>query len=77
MTEPSQQDNNRADIEAGQNPESTVGAPRWVKVLGLVALVVIVLVIVILLAAGGKHGPGRHTLSADGSHASALRGHGP
>ncbi len=34
--------------------------PRWVKVLGVVALVVIVIVVVMLLV-GGDHGPGRHT----------------
>jgi hypothetical protein len=34
--------------------------PRWVKVLGIVALVVVALIIIIMLA-GGEHGPGRHT----------------
>jgi len=31
-------------------------APRWVKVLGIVALVVIVIVVIIHLAGGGLHG---------------------
>jgi hypothetical protein len=33
--------------------------PRWVKVLGIIALVLAV-VIVVALVAGGDHGPGRH-----------------
>ena len=37
------------------------GAPRWVKVLGTVAVILLV-VLVALLATGGPggHGPGRH-----------------
>jgi hypothetical protein len=37
----------------------TAGPPRWVKVFGIIALVLIVLVLILLLA-GGNHGPGRH-----------------
>ncbi len=37
-----------------------VGAPRWVKVFGAIALVV-VLVAVLLLIGGGDHGPSRHS----------------
>ena len=33
--------------------------PRWVKVFGLIALM-LVLVVIVLLLAGGDHGPGRH-----------------
>ncbi len=42
---------------------STTGAPRWVKVFGIIALVLVLLVVVLLLAGGGpgSHGPGRHT----------------
>jgi hypothetical protein len=41
---------------------STSGAPRWVKVSGIIALAVVLLVVVMLLAGGGPggHGPGRH-----------------
>ena len=36
-------------------------APRWVKVVGGVALVVVVLLVVLLATGGpGRHGPGRH-----------------
>jgi hypothetical protein len=38
------------------------GTPRWVKVFGIVALILI-LVFVISLLAGVRHGPGMHTPS--------------
>jgi hypothetical protein len=37
--------------------DQATGAPRWVKVLGIVAIVVVLLVIAMLL---GGHNPGRH-----------------
>jgi len=48
------------DSELGPARESTTGTPRWVKVFGIIALVLI-LMLVIMLIAGGDHGPGRHT----------------
>ncbi len=42
------------------DPASPTGAPRWVKVVGVAALLFVVLVGVMLLAG---HGPGRHTAS--------------
>ena len=38
---------------------SAPGAPRWVKVFGIIAAVV-VLVFLVLLLTGKDHGPGRH-----------------
>lgn len=48
--------------DAGAGPEGGTppGMPRWVKVFGLVALVVVVLVVGVLLFADGDHGPRRH-----------------
>jgi hypothetical protein len=44
----------------------TGGTPRWVKVLGIIALVVALLVVVMLLiGGGGGHGPGRHAAGGD------------
>ncbi len=37
------------------------GTPRWVKVFGIIALVLVLLFVVLLLAGGGSHGPARHT----------------
>lgn len=44
-----------------QPPEYSAppGMPRWVKIFGIVALVLIVIVVIILVV-GGNHGPGRH-----------------
>jgi hypothetical protein len=36
------------------------GIPRWVKVSGIVVLVLVLLVVIIMFANGGRHGPGRH-----------------
>ena len=44
-------------------PRSGEGAPRWIKVLGLVALLLVLLAVAALvtgLAGPGGHGPARH-----------------
>jgi hypothetical protein len=38
------------------------GTPRWVKVFGIIAIVVVLLVVFMLLTG---HGPGRHTPPGD------------
>ena len=44
-------------------PPST---PRWVKVFGIIAIVVVLIFVVIqLTGVGGGHGPGRHAASGD------------
>jgi hypothetical protein len=43
-------------------PEST---PRWVKISGMVALVLVVVVVILLVTGTGDHGPGRHAPSGD------------
>lgn len=49
------------------DPGAPPGVPGWVKVFGIVALVLVVLVaILIVTGIGGEHGPGRH-LSAGNS----------
>lgn len=43
------------------DPGSPPGVPGWVKVFGIVALVLVVLVAIIMVTGiGGEHGPGRH-----------------
>ncbi|MBI4311483.1 MAG: hypothetical protein HY681_06845 [Chloroflexi bacterium] len=41
------------------------GAPRWVKVFGIIGIIVVLLVVIVLFAGGGPggHGPGRHAPS--------------
>ncbi|MGP3925125.1 hypothetical protein [Streptomyces sp. 8N616] len=49
------------DTGMGPDRGSTPGMPRWVKVFGLIALVVVVLLVILLLTKGpGGHGPARH-----------------
>ena len=61
MAEPPADSNTRDDTGTEPDPGATAGAPRWVKVCGIVALVVVVLVVLMLVVGGGNHGPGRHT----------------
>jgi hypothetical protein len=61
MVDPPQQPDTRdkAGEVPGRAPAS--GMPRWVKVSGLIALVVVLLLVVMLLVGRpGGHGPGRH-----------------
>ena len=46
------------------DPPRYPDTPRWVKVFGIIALV-LVLLIVAMMFIGGEHGPGRHTPSGD------------
>lgn len=73
-----------ADPDASMGPDrgSTTGTPRWVKVFGIVALVVVLLVVIVLFVqgSGGGHGPGRHTPSDDAggpSPSSVTENHTP
>jgi hypothetical protein len=50
------------DTGAGPDGQSLTGMPRWVKVVGIIAVVVVLLVAILLLTRGsGGHGPSRHT----------------
>ncbi|OLE65306.1 MAG: hypothetical protein AUG03_05375 [Acidobacteria bacterium 13_1_20CM_2_68_14] len=51
--------------DLGPDRGSPPGTPRWVKVFGIVGLVLVLLVVVMMATGvGGKHGPGRHMPSA-------------
>lgn len=54
MANPTQPDHG-ADEQA-----TPPGMPRWVKILGVVAIAVIAVLVAVMLIAGGDHGPGRH-----------------
>ena len=47
---------------AGPDGGPTAGTPRWVKVSGIITLVVLLLVLIVLLT-GANHGPDRHRSS--------------
>ena len=76
MVDPPRYSDSDDDTDAG--PESTTGRPLWVKVSGIIALLVVLAVIIMLLV-GSNHGPGRHTLSGDAgpAPASTVPAHGP
>jgi hypothetical protein len=52
------------------DPPPYPGTPRWVKVFGIILLVVVLLIVILLFTRGpGGHGPGRHISSgATGGH---------
>ncbi len=54
------------DAGVGADSEPTTRTPRWVKVFGIIALVIVLLIVVLLFTRGpGGHGPNRHTSSGD------------
>ena len=48
------------DTGLGPDREPTTSTPRWVKVFGVIAIVVFLLFVGQLLVGGGRHGPSRH-----------------
>ncbi|RWQ87139.1 MAG: hypothetical protein EOS85_06850 [Mesorhizobium sp.] len=47
------------------DPPPYPGAPRWVKVWGIIAMILVLLVMTaIFTGVGGAHGPGRHMSSS-------------
>jgi hypothetical protein len=63
-------------VEPSRRPETgdTAGTPRWVKVAGVITLLV-VLLFVIVKVTGGEHGPGRHSPSDNpGGHTGPPEG---
>lgn len=47
----------------GPDRRSTTETPRWVKVFGIIAIVLILLLVILQLTGiGGDHGPGQHTV---------------
>jgi hypothetical protein len=56
-----------ADPPPYPNSSSDTGStPRWVKVFGIIVIVLVLLFVVLKVTGlGGRHGPGRHTPSGD------------
>jgi hypothetical protein len=59
MADPPPYPDSSGDTGDESDRESTTGTPRWVKVFGIIALVV-VLAFVIVLVTQGPHRPGMH-----------------
>lgn len=56
------------------NRSEPPGMPRWVKIFGLIVLLVIAVLILVMVLVGGEHGPGLHALSGDSSGSSLAHG---
>ena len=51
-------------VDLPPDPRGHTGTPRWVKVFGIIVVVLILLLGGLgLLGVGGEHGPGRHAPS--------------
>ena len=67
---PVDKESNSDSLDDGppHDQELIVGAPRWVKVFGIIAVILVVLFLVLIFTRGpGGHGPRRHMSSASGS----------
>jgi hypothetical protein len=63
--DPDQSDPDRPGTNPGSGRGAKTGAPRWVKIFGIIAITVLVVLVVVGLFTGG-HGPGRHTTGLGG-----------
>ena len=61
--------------DRSQDTGTRQGMPRWVKVFGIIA-VILVLLFVISMLAGVRHGPGLHTPSSRVIQDDTMRGAG-
>ena len=58
-----------SQMHEGTDRSLTYSTPRWVKVFGILLLLLVLLAIVVFVTGlGGEHGPGRHTTSGDSSN---------
>ena len=56
------------DDDTGVRPtaDRPPGTPRWVKVFGIIALILVLLIVAMMfIGGGGEHGPGRHASFGD------------
>jgi hypothetical protein len=59
----------RTTEEDTDNPDrdSTTSTPLWVKMFGIIGIVLVLLVVIMMFFGGGDHGPSRHIKSDDAS----------
>ena len=46
----------------GDRPPST---PRWVKLSGIIVIILVLMIVIMKFIVGGDHGPGRHTYEVE------------
>lgn len=56
-----------ADLQGNPGSNDRPATPRWVKLLGVGAVVLILVAIAVVLVGGGQHGPGLHSALLPGS----------
>ena len=62
-----------SQTHGGDDRGSAPSTPRWVKVFGIIVIVVVLLLGIIMLSGiGGQHGPGRHMPSGDTTRQTSL-----
>ncbi|HEV2126569.1 MAG TPA: hypothetical protein VGW38_27740 [Chloroflexota bacterium] len=61
--------------DRGSSP-SYPGTPRWVKVSGMIVIVLVLLAGIVMFASGGRHGPSRHLSSGEASAHAPPIAHG-
>ncbi|HEX2028756.1 MAG TPA: hypothetical protein VHF25_12250 [Nitriliruptorales bacterium] len=67
MADPPRPPHSRGGADPEPDWEPAVGAPRWVKVFGIIGIVALALIVVMLVVGGGAHGPRRHLPGGDTS----------
>lgn len=53
------------DIGVRPTADRPPGTQRWVKVSGIIVLVLVLLLVAMMFIGGGEHGPGRHAPPGD------------
>ena len=53
------------DTRTGRDRRASPGTPRWVKVFGIITLIVLILFAILTVAGGSRHGPSRHMRHGD------------
>jgi hypothetical protein len=67
--------NPAADSGSDDGSREYPGAPRWVKITGIIVSIVVLLFLFLLVTRGtGGHGPGRHRPSAPADETAQLSG---
>lgn len=78
MADPPPDPDTGDDTGVGPGVGSTTGMPRWVKVFGIIGIVVVLLIVLMLTGVfGGQHGPGRHTSSGDAAPSGVMEEDAP
>lgn len=58
--------NSNSDTGVRPTEDRPPSTPRWVKVSGIIAIVLILLVVIFRFTGGANHGPSRHIPSSSG-----------